>query len=76
MESKEYRKLINEILRHRKIGWTEMSRVLVRLLVKAALENSEITQEEYDYLIKMLDDDNVPPPPDDKPTDKKTLGNK
>ncbi len=63
MGASEFRRLVHEILKHRKIGWTKLSMDLIRLLVKSALDNREITQEEYDHLIKMLEDDSTPPPP-------------
>lgn len=63
MGTSEFKKLVREILKLRKNGWTKLSMDLIRLLAKEALDKGEITQEEYDHLIKMLDDENTPPPP-------------
>jgi hypothetical protein len=50
-------------------------------LVKEALAKGEITPEECDQLIKLIDDANTPPPPpppseEPKPKKRKTLGPK
>lgn len=63
MSTPEFKRLVREILKFRKSGWTLLSKDTIRLLVKKALENGQITQEEYDKLMKMLADDSEPPPP-------------
>jgi hypothetical protein len=80
MHSKEFTKLANDIVTHRKNGWTKTSREGMHLLVKAALEKGQITKEEYAYLIKMIGDANTPPPPpppgeESKRKKKNKLGN-
>lgn len=63
MATPEFKRLVREILKYRKSGWTSLSRDAIRLLARKALENGQITQEEYDKLMKMLANDSEPPPP-------------
>lgn len=62
MGTPEFKKLVLEILKLRKGGWTDLSKHVIRLLIKKALESGKITLEEYDKLMKMLADDSEPPP--------------
>ncbi|MCF5197133.1 hypothetical protein [Pseudomonas syringae] len=63
MGTPEFKRLVREILKFRKSGWTNLSKDVIRLLAKKALESGKITQEEYDKLMKMLANDSDPPPP-------------
>lgn len=57
MGTPEFRRLVREILKFRKSGWTNLSKDLIRLLAENALKNGQITQEEYDKLMAMLAND-------------------
>lgn len=63
MASQKFKKLLKEILKYRKKGWDDLSKKLIGKLIEIAFQDGEITREEYEHLIKMLNDDNVPPPP-------------
>ncbi|MCF5197128.1 hypothetical protein [Pseudomonas syringae] len=63
MGTPEFRRLVREILKFRKSGWTDLSKDLIRLLAENALKNGQISQEEYDKLMAMLANNSEPPPP-------------
>lgn len=64
MGTPEFRRLVGEIIKFRRSGWTSLSKDVIRLLARAALDEGKITKEEYDKLLKMLGNDREPPPPD------------
>ncbi|MFP3852486.1 hypothetical protein [Pseudomonas sp. W5-01] len=79
MHSKEFTKLADAIRTQRENGWTKSSSEAMHSLVKEALAKNEITPEECDQLIRMIDDANTPPPPpppgeEPKSKKRKTLG--
>ena len=58
--------LVKEILKFRRLSPgpnKNISKDLLRLLIKSALGDGEITAEEYDHLMTMLNNDMEPPPP-------------
>ncbi|MDM1714736.1 hypothetical protein HX137_29375 [Pseudomonas sp. 165] len=63
MGTSEFKRLAGEIIKARKNGWTTLSKDVIRLQARKALESGAITQEEYDRLIEMLDEVSAPPPP-------------
>lgn len=58
--------LVKEILKFRRLSPgrnKDTSKDVLRLLIKSALGDGEITAEEYDHLMTMLNNDMEPPPP-------------
>ena len=58
--------LVKEILKFRRLSPgpnKNISKDLLRVLIKNALGDGDITLEEYDHLMTMLNNDMEPPPP-------------
>lgn len=67
MGSFEFQELVKKIISLRQLRLSEPMRKLLRVEVRQLLKDGWITQEEYDFLMRMIDDDNLLPPPDNKP---------
>jgi len=62
MATSEFKRLVAEIVKARKNDWTELTKDVIRIQAREALESWSITKEEYDSIIKMLEDVSAPPP--------------
>lgn len=74
MATSEFKILVGEILKARKNGWSKLSKDVIRFKAREALESGVITQEEYDHIIKMLEEVSAPPPPGSASVNKNNQG--
>lgn len=63
MNSFEFDVMVKRIIDLRQFGLAEPMRILLRKQAEQLLKDGLITQEEYDFLVRMSKDDNLLPPP-------------
>ncbi|WP_313416956.1 hypothetical protein [Pseudomonas oryzihabitans] len=63
MNSFEFDVMVKRIIDLRQFGLAEPMRLLLRKQAEQLLKDGLITQEEYDFLVRMSKDDNLLPPP-------------